>query len=83
MAKQYKATLSRIKNKLDAVAINQLRQEVSDLAKQLEESETARMYAEDDADFWREQVTSLNEQISETDCSLGINKQGEVLLLEH
>jgi len=76
-------TINRLKKKLDSIAIKQLRNEVANLSTQLEEAETARMYAEENADFWHDQVTSLDEQMAETNCSLGMTKKGEMVLVQH
>lgn len=67
-----------LQKKLDAVAIHQLREEVAALSKQLKQSEDARIYAEDIADFWREQVMQINEEMSGSDCTLSITQQGEI-----
>ena len=70
--------MKRIQKKLDAVAIHQLREEVASLSKQLDQSEAARIRAEDIADFWHEQVMQINEEMSKSDCTLSITQQGEI-----
>jgi len=76
-------TIKRLKKKLDIIAIEQLRSEVASLSTQLEQAETAIIYAEENAGFWHDQVMSLDEQMSETNCSLGITKSGEMVVVKH
>lgn len=80
----HNSTLKRLEKRLDALALDQLREVAARLYVELEEAKRARDYAEESADFWREQVYSLQDQLaneSPQTRSLGMTKSGDLLII--
>jgi hypothetical protein len=74
-------TLNRLQNKLDAEAIDQLRDVAAHLYEELEKTKCelqkahdALQRAEEIAEFWREQATSV-------DAQLAITKTGDIVVI--
>lgn len=57
-------TLQRLQNRLDAMALEQLREVAAQLFDELEHTKTQLDYAEQAADFWREQVMHIHDELA-------------------
>jgi hypothetical protein len=57
-------TLKRLQNKLDALALDQLREVAAQLYEELQQTRTALAYAEESADFWRDQVCKMQDDLA-------------------
>lgn len=80
-------TLTKIAQRLDALAIGQLRAEVIRLSSLLEaaerraeEAEYQRLLAEDHAEFWYDATAALREELAEQ-IRLGITQDGQPIAL--
>lgn len=76
------STLQTLKRKLDLIACDQLRSAASDLYTELEQTKTALNRATEDADYWREQVFSLQEQLSQNQ-TLGMTIEGSLHVMQN
>ncbi len=74
-------TLKRLEQKLDALALVQLRDIAAKLYEELEETKQRLICAEDSAEFWREQVFNIQDDLSDSDITLGMTNTGELLLI--
>jgi hypothetical protein len=74
-------TLNRLKHKLDALALEQLREVAAQLYQELEQARDDLTRAEENADFWRDQVFAIQEQLAQDNKSLGMNQAGELSVI--
>jgi len=81
------ANLKRLQNKLDALALDQLREVAANLYEELEQTKAALMYAEESADFWRDQVCNMQEDLIRhnqeniNQLSIGMMQTGELAII--
>lgn len=71
---------TRLAQRLGAVALDQLRAEVTHLACALEHEQRERMWAEDAAESWRDDFLRLAE---ETGARVGITCSGQLVAMRH
>jgi hypothetical protein len=57
-------TLKRLQNKLDAMALEQLREVAAQLYEELQQTKTALADAEESAHFWRDHVCNLQDDLA-------------------
>jgi hypothetical protein len=72
--------LIRLEKKLDAMALEQLREVAAQLYDELEQCKKELNWERDNAEFWREQVFNLQTQLTD-DQSLGMNMRGELSIV--
>ena len=81
-----KAQLTRLQKRLDLLSIEQLRNEVTRLHEELERTQIELSHAQDNADFWHDQAHTLTQAFDDEDFSthrsIGINKSGELLVVQ-
>jgi hypothetical protein len=77
--------LNRLKKRLDALALLQLREVAAGLHAQLERVKDDLVQAQDNVDFWHDQATNMQMAFDDEDFSthrcVGINKAGEMLVV--
>lgn len=78
------APISRraIARRLDALALEQLRAEAARLAVENERLQQLLQTAEQQAEFWWDQATTLTEQMHAAGARVGINRDGELSVVE-
>jgi hypothetical protein len=75
-------SLTSVRRRLDAIAIDHLRAEVARLATENDELRTQLAWAEDDAESWRRDATDMHLQLCELHCgSPGITMAGELVVV--
>lgn len=75
-------TLARIRRRLDAEALDQLRAEVARLAAENDELRTHLVWAEDEAESWRRDATEMHLQRCELKCARpGITVDGRLAVV--
>lgn len=78
--------LVKLKRRLDRWELDHLRQHAAELAERLDDAERRLSYAEDTADFWREQCMRLEEAITDEDSGsgrqIGPTLSGDLVVVE-
>lgn len=75
-------TLARIRRRLDAETLDQLRAEVARLAAENDELRMHLGWAEDDAESWRRDATEMHLQLCELQCAKpGITVDGQLAVV--
>lgn len=79
-------TLVGLKRRLDRWELDHLRQHAAELAERLEDAERRLSYADEQADFWREQCMRLEEAITDEDSGsgrqIGLTLSGDLVVVE-
>ncbi|MBP6897321.1 MAG: hypothetical protein KBC94_23135 [Pseudacidovorax sp.] len=78
--------LVKLKRRLERWELDHLRQHAAELAERLEDAERRRSYADQQADFWREQCMRLEEAITDEDSGsgrqIGLTLSGDLVVVE-
>ncbi len=77
--------LEGFRNRLDLLAVSQLREVCADLRNQLDQMQIEVAYAQDEADFWNRSAVDLQSALSDDEYAthrcIGINKSGEMMVV--
>ena len=78
--------IATLEKRLDRWELDHLRRHVAELAERLEDAERRLSYAEDTAEFWREQCMRLEEAITGDDGGsgrqIGLTLSGDLVVVE-
>ncbi len=78
--------LLTLQRRLDRWELDHLRQHAAELAERLEDAERRLSYADEQAEFWREQCMRLEEAITDKDSGsgrqVGLTLSGDLVVVE-
>lgn len=84
--RQQPPSLAKLRKRLERWELDHLRQHAAELAERLEDAERRLSYADEQADFWREQCMRLEEEITDDDSGsgrqIGLTLSGDLVVME-
>lgn len=78
-------TLARLQKRLDALALEQLREVAAKLYEELEETKDRLYRAEESADFWQQHAQDLQQSLHDDEFAthrcVGLTQSGEMMVV--